>query len=113
MRGPICYKQIARSFIYASIGGIQMRVGFIYSSATNELLAECPELTLNLTDSEETIQAVAKALEEGGHVVTRLNADRHLPASLVDKRFDIVFNIATWIYGDMRQPNRPAMLEYL
>jgi D-alanine-D-alanine ligase len=90
-----------------------MRIGFIYSSATEELLAECPELTLNLTDSQETIQAVAAALEKGGHTVTNLNADRHLPGVLVDKTFDIVFNIATGIYGDTRQANVPAMLEYL
>jgi D-alanine-D-alanine ligase-like ATP-grasp enzyme len=90
-----------------------MRVGFIYNCATDELLREYPELTLNLTDSQETIEAVAEALEAGGHSVIRLNADQQLPAALVETQLDIVFNIATGVYGDTRSAHVPAMLEYL
>ncbi len=90
-----------------------MDVGFIYNLATDEFLHECPELALNLTDSQETIDAVASALEAGGHTVTRLNADRKLPAILAEARVDIAFNIATGIYGETRQAHVPAMLEYL
>jgi D-alanine-D-alanine ligase len=90
-----------------------MRVGFIYNVATDELLRDYPELTLNLTDSQETIEAVAEALEAGGHSVIRLNADRQLPAALVETPFDIAFNIATGVHGDTRSAHVPAMLEYL
>ncbi len=90
-----------------------LTVGLVFNLATEELLSENPELALNLTDAPETIEAVTAALEEAGHNVVRLNADRHLPAALTQTHLDIVFNIATGIYGDTRQANVPAMLEYL
>jgi D-alanine-D-alanine ligase len=90
-----------------------LTVGFVFNMATEELLDENPELTLNLTDAPETIDAVASALEEGGHRVVRLNADRRLPVTLAQMHLDVVFNIATGIYGDTRQANVPAMCEYL
>ena len=90
-----------------------MKVGFVFNAATEEALSESPELTLNLTDAPETIAAVHQALEAGGYRVTPLNADRRLPGTLAKSRFDIVFNIATGFYGDTRQANVPAMLEFL
>src|SRR5947207_2363278 len=90
-----------------------MRVGFIYNVATEDQLREDPELTLNLTDSVETIQAVAEALQTGGHSVCCMNADQYLPQMLVEQTFDIVFNIATGLYGDTRPAHVPAVLEYL
>ena len=90
-----------------------MYVGFIYNIATKKLLLEAPELTLNLTDTPETIRAVKEALEASGHTVIPLNADEHLPAFLTACEFDVVFNIATGFYGDSRQSCIPAMLEYL
>lgn len=90
-----------------------MRVGFVFNVITEQALNEAPELALNLTDAPGTIDAVRYALEDGGHTVTPLNADRTLPARLVEAPFDIVFNIATGFYGDSRQANVPAMLEYL
>ncbi len=92
-----------------------MRVAFIYNIATEELLRERPEMTLRDCDSMETIEQVTKALEAGGHTVIGLNADQQLPAILVEarSRFDIVFNIATGVYGESRQTHVPAMCEYL
>lgn len=90
-----------------------MHVGFIYNIPTEELLRERPEMTLRDSDTIETIEEVTRALEAGGHRVTGLNADRHLPARLVEADFDIVFNIATGVYGESRQTHVPAMLEYL
>ena len=90
-----------------------LTVGFVFNLANEELLNENPELTLNLTDAPETIDAVEAALAERGYTVVRLNADQHLPAALARTHFDLVFNIATGIYGDTRQANVPAMLEYL
>src|SRR5579859_4805903 len=94
-----------------------MRIAFIYNAPTEALLRENAEYTINMTDSWETIQAVTEALEAGGHGVTGLNADLRLPAVLseaaLDGRFDIVFNIATGMYGTLPQVHVPAMLEYL
>jgi D-alanine-D-alanine ligase len=92
-----------------------MRVAFIYNIATEELLLERPEMTLRDCDSMETIEHLTAALEAGGHTVIGLNADQQLPAILVEarSRFDIVFNIATGVYGESRQTHVPAMCEYL
>ncbi|HLY28730.1 MAG TPA: hypothetical protein VKQ72_20465 [Aggregatilineales bacterium] len=94
-----------------------MRIAFVYNAPTEDLLLENAEYTINMADSWETIQAVTEALESGGHSVTGLNADVHLPAKLSeaaqDGRFDIVFNIATGMYGTLPQVHVPAMLEYL
>lgn len=90
-----------------------MRVGFIYNIATEKLLRERPEMTLRDSDAIETIDEVTRALEAGGHTVTGLNADQKLPAKLTKAKFDIVFNIATGVYGETRQSHVPAMLDYL
>ena len=92
-----------------------MRVAFIYNIATEELLLERPEMTLWDCDSMETIEHLRAALEAGGHTVIGLNADQQLPAILVEarSRFDIVFNIATGVYGESRQTHVTAMCEYL
>jgi D-alanine-D-alanine ligase len=90
-----------------------MHVGFIYNIATEALLRERPEMTLRDSDAIETIQEVTRALEAGGHTVTGLNADQKLPAKLAKAKFDVVFNIATGVYGETRQSHVPAMLDYL
>jgi D-alanine-D-alanine ligase len=91
-----------------------MLVGLVHNRATEELLRESPELTLNLSDSIETIEAVIEALEAGGHRVVPVQVDRHLPVVLANAQFDIVFNIsAGFLYGDSRQAAIPAMLDYL
>lgn len=92
-----------------------MRVAFIYNIATEALLRERPEITLRDCDSIETIRHVTAALEAGGHTVIGFNADQQLPAILVEEKsnFDIVFNIATGVYGESRQTHVPAMCEYL
>lgn len=90
-----------------------MRVGFIYNIPTEELLREQPEQTLRDSDTIETIDEVRRALESEGHDVICLNADPQLPAVLTQEKFDIIFNIATGVYGESRQAHVPAMLEYL
>jgi len=92
-----------------------MRIAFVYNIATEELLRERPEMTLRDCDSVETIQAITAALEAGGHTVIGLNADQRLPAILteIQSQIDLVFNIATGVYGESRQTHVPAMCEYL
>ncbi len=90
-----------------------MRVGFIYNIATEELLRERPEMTLRDSDAIETIEEVTRALRAGGHEVVCMNADQQLPAKLTQDKFDIIFNMATGVYGETRQSHVPAMLDYL
>jgi D-alanine-D-alanine ligase len=90
-----------------------MHVGFIYNIATPELLRERPEMTVRDSDSQDTIDAIRAALEAGGHTVTCMNADADLPVKLRQTPLDIVFNIATGVWGETRQSHVPAMLEYL
>ena len=91
-----------------------MLIGLVHNRATEELLRESPELTLNLSDSVETIEAVIEALEAGGHTVVPVLVDRHLPVTLANTHFDMVFNIsAGFLYGDSRQATIPAMMDYL
>ncbi len=105
---------LAISTAHVTISGT-MRIAFIYNIATDELLREQAEMTLSDCDSLDTIHEVTAALESGGHTVIGLNADQQLPARLVELRdqIDIVFNIATGVYGETRQSHVPAMLEYL
>jgi D-alanine-D-alanine ligase len=90
-----------------------LNVGLVYNCPTEELFCDDPESVLNLTDPPEIIDAVATALEAGGHNVHRFHADHRLPLILAQTHIDIVFNIAPGIYGETRQANVPALLEHL
>ncbi|MCI0708337.1 MAG: ATP-grasp domain-containing protein [Ignavibacteriae bacterium] len=63
-------------------------------------------------DSEETIQAVKAALEEG-HTVTLIEANEDAFQKLSALRPDIVFNIAEGLRGASREAQVPAFLEFL
>lgn len=64
-------------------------------------------------DSEETIEALTRALESGGHRVTFLEGDLSLAKTLAQVRPDICFNISEGHYGDSREAHVPAILEML
>ncbi|HEY4690790.1 MAG TPA: hypothetical protein VIK33_15865 [Anaerolineae bacterium] len=64
-------------------------------------------------DSEETIEAIANALEARGHRVTFLEGDTTLYANLLTLKPDICFNICEGHFGDGREAQVPAMLEML
>jgi len=64
-------------------------------------------------DSEETIEAIIRALEAGGHEVTFLEGDVTLYDNLRRLRPDICFNICEGHYGDAREAQVPAILEML
>jgi D-alanine-D-alanine ligase len=64
-------------------------------------------------DSEETIQAITRALETGGHDVTFLEGDVTLYDKVRKLRPDICFNICEGHFGDSREAQVPAMLEML
>ncbi|HEM62369.1 MAG TPA: hypothetical protein ENO24_08760 [Chloroflexi bacterium] len=64
-------------------------------------------------DSERTVKAIAKALEQGGHRVTFLEGDIGLCEKLKSGKFDIAFNICEGHQGDARESHVPALLEML
>ncbi|MFW6097542.1 MAG: D-alanine--D-alanine ligase family protein [Chloroflexota bacterium] len=64
-------------------------------------------------DSEETIEAIAKALESGGHTVTFLEGSLSLIEELPRVKPDICFNICEGHFGDAREAHVPAILEML
>ncbi len=64
-------------------------------------------------DSEQTIDAIARALEGNGHNVTFMEGDENLYDNLRDKRPEICFNICEGHFGDSRESHVPAILEVL
>ena len=64
-------------------------------------------------DDIETIRAIQNALEKAGASVTQYEATEDLPARLLKKRPDIVFNIAEGLNGRGREAQVPAILSFL
>jgi D-alanine-D-alanine ligase len=64
-------------------------------------------------DTEETIEAIIRALESRGHQVTFLEGDRTLFYNLEKLKPDICFNICEGHFGDAREAQVPAILEFL
>ncbi len=64
-------------------------------------------------DSQETIEAIMRALRAGGHRVTFLEGDISLYDSLRQVKPDICFNICEGHFGDSREAQVPALLEML
>src|SRR3990172_3401585 len=64
-------------------------------------------------DRQDTVEAIAQALEADGHWVTFLPADHTLPDSLHRLRPHICFNISEGLSGDAREAQVPALCELL
>ena len=64
-------------------------------------------------DSEETIEAITRALEAGGHTVIFLEGNLALAEKLPQMKPDICFNISEGHLGDSREAHVPAILEML
>jgi D-alanine-D-alanine ligase len=64
-------------------------------------------------DSEETIDAIARALETNGHDVTFVEGGVGLCDALSTLNPDICFNICEGHFGDSREAQIPALLEQL
>ncbi len=64
-------------------------------------------------DSEETLSALEAALRDGGHRVTRMEADVDLYDRLRGERPEMVFNIAEGLDGESRESLIPAVCELL
>ncbi len=64
-------------------------------------------------DSENTVDAIADALRQGGHRVTFLEGDVTLFDRLREVQPDICFNICEGHFGDSREAHVPAVLEMM
>ncbi len=89
-----------------------MRIGLTYDLKSHYLakgfsLAQVAEL-----DCEETIEAIAAALEKHGHSIEHIGClEQLMQALLQGKRWDLVFNIAEGLYGIAREAQIPGLLD--
>jgi D-alanine-D-alanine ligase len=89
-----------------------MRIGITYDLKA-EYLAQgySPEEVAEF-DREETIDAIAGALEQLGHVAVRIGSAPTLIQHLAQgERWDLVFNIAEGVRGHARESQVPAILD--
>jgi D-alanine-D-alanine ligase len=93
---------------------MKLKVGITYNLKKDFTRQENqPVDLLEEFDSEETIDAIGKALEGGGHEVIKLGGDTGLIDRLRQAPVDIVFNIAEGLRGRNREAHIPALLEFL
>ncbi len=86
-------------------------IGLAYNLIQPECLRSLPIDCIAELDTNETIQAVASALEDGGHEVVLLEASRDFAAKLQAAHPEIVFNLAEGLQGDARESQVPAVCE--
>lgn len=75
--------------------------------------AGAPDDALAEFDSMATVEALARAVESGGHRASIVDADRNFYDTIRDLRPDLCFNIAEGLRGDSRESHVPAILEML
>lgn len=76
--------------------------------------AAAPEDSLEEYDSEETVEAIARALEAHSHSVIRLGGGREFLVSILQGTVDLVFNIAEGLGNHRsREAQVPSVLEML
>jgi D-alanine-D-alanine ligase len=93
---------------------MKLKVGITYNLKKDFTRQENQPIDLlEEFDSEETIDAIRKALESEGHEVIKLGGDTGLIDRLRQASVDIVFNIAEGLQGRNREAHIPALLEFL
>lgn len=93
---------------------MKLKVGITYNLKKDFSQREnLPIDFLEEFDSEETIDAIRKVLENEGHEVIKLGGDIGLIDRLRKTSIDIVFNIAEGLQGRNREAHIPALLEFL
>jgi len=93
---------------------MKLKVGITYNLKKDFTRQENQPIDLlEEFDSEETVDAIGKALESEGHEVIKLGGDIGLIDRLRQASVDIVFNIAEGLQGRNREAHIPALLEFL
>src|SRR5512136_378976 len=88
------------------------KVALAYDLVDLDCLDDRPFDCFAELDSQETIQAVERALRSGGHDVILLEASHDFAEKLKATRPEIVFNIAEGRQGDCREAQVPAICEF-
>jgi D-alanine-D-alanine ligase len=89
-----------------------MKVALTYNLKKKDLTK--PADYFSEFDSQETVNAIAGALERNGHSVDLIEAEYpNLFSYFRKNKVDIVFNIAEGKSGKLRESEIPAILEYL
>ena len=93
---------------------MKLKVGITYNLRKDFSLAEGQPIdSLEEFDSEETIDAIQRVLEDEGHEVIKLGGGPGLIDQLRKTPVDLVFNIAEGHGGRNREAHIPALLEFL
>jgi D-alanine-D-alanine ligase len=93
---------------------MKLKVGITYNLKKDFTRQENqPTDLLEEFDSEETVDAIQRALESEGHEVIKLGGDTGLIDRLRQVPVNIVFNIAEGFHGRNREAHIPALLEFL
>lgn len=92
-----------------------MKIGLSYDlKETIPLRRDHPKDALEEYDSPETVEAIAAALEVGGHSVVRLGGGKEFLTSILHNVVDLVFNIAEGRGNHRsREAQVPSVLEML
>jgi D-alanine-D-alanine ligase len=89
-----------------------MRIGLTYDLKSHYLAKGFSLEQVAELDCEETIEAIAAALNKHGHVVERVGCLEELMRSLLQgKRWDMVFNVAEGLHGIAREAQIPGLLD--
>ncbi|MFH1244946.1 MAG: D-alanine--D-alanine ligase, partial [Candidatus Omnitrophota bacterium] len=88
------------------------KVGLIYNLKKKKDPA-LPQDYFSEFDSQETVNAIASAIKNGGHDVYPVEATIHLLDWLRCNRIDIAFNVAEGTSGASRESQIPAILDFL
>lgn len=88
------------------------RVGLIYNLKRVAPTADGEDRDAEY-DSEDTVAAIADAIEQNGCDVVRLEADATLIDELPRAGIDVAFNLAEGLAGRARESQVPALLELL
>src|SRR5579883_1146609 len=91
-----------------------MRIGIAYDLRSDFTVAEDePEDRLEEYDSQETVNAIAAALEAAGHEPRLLGGGRRFLKNVIGNAPDLVFNIAEGWLTRSREAHVPAVCEML
>lgn len=89
-----------------------LSIGFVYDLKRDYLAEGYSDRDVAEFDSDETVDAIAGALETLGHRVDRIGHAKNLCRRLVEgQRWDLVFNISEGLRGRSREAQTPAILE--
>jgi D-alanine-D-alanine ligase len=89
-----------------------MKVGLVYNLIREEMLdGGKPIDAIAEYDTSNTINAIKKSIESGGHDVVLIEGDETFSENLKKERPDIVFNVAEGLGGECRESYVPNICE--